>query len=128
MESIYLTIEKIASELIHTDTMIATDGTVREGVTRWVSRTTTGLWFEWDWVEIKPNVIAHNNAPLVRTNINLIYPGGRRVGDCELHKALSVLVYLLAMRPISWQQTVIDSIAHATTTSKHDQKKSPRDP
>lgn len=110
VDSIYPSIERIASQLTHVSTSHSINGNERIGVTRWETSVAPGLWFEWDWAEVKPHVIAHNNAPKVRTNLELVYRGGRCFNDCDRHKALSVLVYLLAIRSLSWQQIVLDTL------------------
>lgn len=110
VDSIYPAIELIAAELRHVATSHSTNANGLVGVTMWESSSTPALWFEWDWAEIRPNVIAHYNAPTVRTNLELAYREGPLFGDCDRHKALSVLIYLLAIRPLSWQQVVLDSL------------------
>ncbi|TXG96593.1 MAG: hypothetical protein E6R08_09060 [Nevskiaceae bacterium] len=102
-------VEVIAGGLEHLQT--TADADRKSGTTRWECVGSDGRgWFEWDWVEVMPQVLAQANPMEVRTNLVLLDDHGRPLTQAARIRALSTLVYLLSHRKHPWQQVVLDSL------------------
>lgn len=83
------------------------------GTTRWACGTASSLraWIEWDWVEFSPAIIAQENPLGIRSNLTLLDPTGKRLGDYARTLKLSPLLALFSRRTPSWQDHAMQAMS-----------------